>query len=91
MKIISFIEDEQLVKKILRHLDLWNVKPKPPPCANDPPPESFIIYDELSSPGADDPPSISSRDKFRLRFCFFGVTCLPSVLFLRRDKLPDRC
>ena len=54
MKIISFIEDEQLVKKILKHLDLWGVKRKPPPCANGPPPETFIIYDELSSPGADD-------------------------------------
>jgi hypothetical protein len=36
MKIISFIEDEQLVKKILKHLDLWDVKRKPPPCANPP-------------------------------------------------------
>jgi hypothetical protein len=31
MKIISFIEEEQLVKKILKHLDLWDVKRKPPP------------------------------------------------------------
>ncbi len=54
MKIISFIEDEQLVKKILKHLDLWDVKRKPPPCANGPPPEAFIIYDESSSPSADD-------------------------------------
>jgi hypothetical protein len=54
MRIIAFIEDEQLVKKILKHLDLWNVKPKPPPCANDPPPETIIIYDELSAPSADD-------------------------------------
>ena len=29
MKIISFIEDEQLVKKILKHLHLWEVKRKP--------------------------------------------------------------
>jgi hypothetical protein len=54
MKIISFIEDEQLVKKILKHLDLWDVKRKPPPCANGPPPEAFIIYDESSSHSADD-------------------------------------
>ena len=33
-KIITFIDDEQLVKKILKHLDLWDVKRKPPPCAN---------------------------------------------------------
>jgi hypothetical protein len=54
MRIISFIEDDQLVKKILQHLDLWDVKRKPPPCANGPPPEAFIIYDESSVPSADD-------------------------------------
>ncbi len=54
MRIIAFIEDEQLVKKILKHLGLWDVKRKPPPRANGPPTESFIIYDQSSSPGADD-------------------------------------
>lgn len=54
MKIISFIEEEQLVKKILKHLDLWDVKHRPPPRANSPPTESFILYDESSSPSADD-------------------------------------
>jgi len=29
------------------------------------------------------------RNKFRSRLCFFGVTRPPSVLFLRRDTLPD--
>jgi hypothetical protein len=54
MRIIAFIEDEQLVKKILKHLGLWDVKRKPPPRANGPPSEAFIIYDESSSPSADD-------------------------------------
>ncbi len=54
MRIISFIEDDQLVKKILEHLDLWDVKRKPPPRANDPPSEAFIIYDGSSVPSADD-------------------------------------
>jgi len=36
------------------HLGLWDVKRKPPPRANGPPTESFIIYDEPSSPSADD-------------------------------------
>jgi hypothetical protein len=58
MRIIAFIDDQQIVKKILQHLDLWDVKRKPPPRSNDPPTESFIIYDESSSPGADDPPSL---------------------------------
>ena len=54
MRIISFIEDSQIIKKILKPLNLWDVRPKPPPCANSPPPETFIIYDQSSSPGADD-------------------------------------
>jgi len=31
MKIISFIEDEEVIKKILKHLGLWEVKARPPP------------------------------------------------------------
>ncbi|MBW1696281.1 MAG: hypothetical protein JRK26_05735 [Deltaproteobacteria bacterium] len=54
MKIISFIEDRQLVKKILKHLELWDVRHKPPARAHSPLPETYIIYDESSSPGADD-------------------------------------
>lgn len=54
MRIISFIEDSEIVKKILKHLDLWDVKRKPPPRANSPPTESFIIYDNSSAPSADD-------------------------------------
>jgi hypothetical protein len=41
-------------EKILKYLDLWDIKRKPPPCANGPPPEAFIIYDESSSPSVDD-------------------------------------
>ena len=66
-RIILFIKDEQLVKKILKHLDLWDVKRKPSPRANGPPPEAFIICDESSSPGPDDPTSLL---KLR-RTCYF--------------------
>ena len=45
MRIIAFIEDEQLVKKILKHLGLWDVKRKPPPRAN--PPEADRILHHL--------------------------------------------
>jgi hypothetical protein len=31
MRIIVFIEDEELIKKILKHLGLWNLKVRPPP------------------------------------------------------------
>jgi len=54
MKIISFIEDEEIIKKILKHLNLWNVRPKPPPRATDLPTEAIIIYDESSAPSTDD-------------------------------------
>ncbi len=54
MHVIACIEDDQVIKKILKHLDLWDVKRKPPPRANGPPSEAFIIYDQSSSPGADD-------------------------------------
>ena len=58
MKIISFIDDSEIIQKILNHLGLWEVKRKPPPRANSPPTESFIIYNESSVPGADDPASL---------------------------------
>ena len=44
MKVISVIEDEEIIKKILKHLGLWEVnppylwrvKPRPPPKATEP-------------------------------------------------------
>ena len=30
MKIISFIEDDEVIKRILKHLGLWNKKVYPP-------------------------------------------------------------
>jgi len=36
MRMIAFIEDGELIKKILKHLGLWEVKPRPPPRANAP-------------------------------------------------------
>ena len=74
LNIISFIEDSEIIKKILKHLGLCDVKRKPPPRSNDPPFEAIIIYDESSSPSANDPPSISS-----------ALQVPPIVLFIRRD------
>jgi len=54
MRIISIIDDSEIIKKILKHLDLWDVKRKPPPCANGPPPEALIIYDQSSAASVDD-------------------------------------
>jgi hypothetical protein len=37
MKVISVIEDEKVVNKIVKHLGLWNRKARPPPKATGPP------------------------------------------------------
>ena len=37
MRVIAFIEDEDVIGKILKHLGLWEVKRKPLPRANAPP------------------------------------------------------
>jgi hypothetical protein len=66
MRIISFIDDSEIIKKILKHLDLWDVRPKLPPRANDPPTEAIIIYDEFTSPSADDYIiDVDSKARFR--------------------------
>ena len=33
MRIISFIENDEVIKKILTHLGLWKIKVRPPPKA----------------------------------------------------------
>ncbi len=37
MRIISFIEDREVIKAILKHLGLWFVKSRPTPKAHAPP------------------------------------------------------
>jgi len=37
MRIISFIEDAQVIRDILMHLGLWLVGSRPPPKIHDPP------------------------------------------------------
>jgi hypothetical protein len=78
-----FIENQQIVKKILQHLDLWHVKRLPPPRSNDPPFEAIIIYDESSSPGADD--YIIDADRSTLRLS----TGYPIELSRRSSKNED--
>ena len=31
MRILAFIEDEEVIEKILKHLGLWGLKVRPPP------------------------------------------------------------
>jgi hypothetical protein len=54
MKIISFIDDSEIIKKILNHLGLWDVKRKAPPRANGPPIEASSICEDPSAPSVDD-------------------------------------
>jgi hypothetical protein len=54
MRVIAFIEDEDVIKKILKHLGLWEVKRKPLPRANAPPVDVFPAYDDQPGPCADD-------------------------------------
>jgi hypothetical protein len=50
MRVIAFIENEDVTKKILKHLDLWELKRKPSPRANTP----FFIPDSYPVPSAYD-------------------------------------
>ena len=50
MQVIVFVEDEAIVKKILKHLGIWEVKLKPRPKANAPP----FIPDSYPIPSVDD-------------------------------------
>jgi hypothetical protein len=48
MKIIGFIEDDEIIEKILRHLGLWETRNHDPPQSGDQPPanhKSELTYD----------------------------------------------
>jgi hypothetical protein len=56
MRVISFIEDEDVIKKILKHLGLWEPRPRPPPRMVKPKPvnsEPWIDYSESQVPSSD--------------------------------------
>jgi len=55
MKVISVIEDSEIVKKILKHLGLWGQKARPPPKANTVPmaQEYNIDYTDSQVPVSD--------------------------------------
>ena len=54
MRVISVIEDPDVMEKILKHLGLWEVKHKPRPVANTPPIDVFPAFDEQPGPSAGD-------------------------------------
>jgi len=54
MTIISFIENEEAIEKILKHLGLWDLKSKPPPRANAPPVHVHLDYSDSQIPPSED-------------------------------------
>jgi hypothetical protein len=54
MRILAFIESPEVIKKILKHLGLWEVKARPPPRANASPPDVHIDYSDSQLPPSDD-------------------------------------
>lgn len=56
MRISSFIQDQEVIQKILKHLGLWLVKPRVGPRANAPPKELSIDWSDSQIPAFDDYP-----------------------------------
>lgn len=54
MRVIAFIHDQDVIRKILKHLNLWDIKRKPLPRAHAPPIDGFPLYDESPAPSADE-------------------------------------
>jgi hypothetical protein len=50
MSIISFIENEEAIRRILEHLGLWLVKRRPQPRANAPPVQIHLDYSDSQIP-----------------------------------------
>ena len=54
MRIISFIDDTEIVKKILKHLELWEIRQRPPPRAKAPPLNIHVDYTDSQIPSYED-------------------------------------
>ncbi len=54
MRILSFIEHEEVIKKILNHLGLWDIKTRPPPKTNAPPVDMHLDYSDSQLPSSEE-------------------------------------
>jgi hypothetical protein len=54
MRILAFIEDEEVIKKILKHLGLWDIKARPPPKSTATSPDFHIDYSDSQVPPCED-------------------------------------
>ena len=85
MRIISFIEDAQVIREILTHLELWLVRSRPPPKIHDPPNIEYATADypaHAPHPQTDtdaDPPNIRGM-----------ITSNPDVLTTQKQDVTDR-
>ena len=54
MRVIAFIEDQEVIRKILVHLGLWEIKTRPRPVAHGPPDLTYEPFNDSPAPTADD-------------------------------------
>jgi hypothetical protein len=54
MRVIDFIEDQEVIRKILTHLGLWQIKARPRPVAHAPPDLAAAPFDDRLAPSAED-------------------------------------
>ncbi len=54
IRVIAFIEEAQVIKKILKCLGLWNMKRRPRHRANAPPIDLLHVYGDPQAPTEDD-------------------------------------
>jgi len=54
MRILAFIEDKEVIKKILKHLGLWERKARPPPKTSSPQPNAHIDKSDSQVPPCED-------------------------------------
>ena len=86
MKIIAFIQDQEVVKKILKHVGLWERKTRPPPKSKAPP----IQYIEDTESQKFIPDELLLMESFYTRFkinswaswtdCVGNIRCAGRVL-----------
>ena len=54
MRVIAVIEEQEVIRKILTHLGLWQIKARPRPVAHAPPELAAAPFDDWPTPSADD-------------------------------------
>jgi hypothetical protein len=54
MRVIAFIEDREVIRKILTHLGLWQIRARPRPVAHAPQALAYEPFNDWPAPGAED-------------------------------------